>query len=84
MKILRGRLPSCPPHFSQDLRNLISRLLSKNARSRPTISEILSSAFLRPWVEKHRAWYGRVEEVQRVDTNHVDCVCVVCRCVRMC
>lgn len=47
MKILRGNYPPIPRNYSNDLKILISEMLKKDPRKRPSINKILEKSFLR-------------------------------------
>lgn len=47
LKILRGSYPPVSNRYSYDLRNLVSSLLRKNPRGRPSINSILSKRFIK-------------------------------------
>ena len=45
-KILRGNYEQVGPKFSYDLRNLVSAMLKRNPRERPSVNGILRKAFI--------------------------------------
>lgn len=45
-KILRGNYEQVLPKFSYELRNLISSMLKRNPRERPSVNGILRKAFV--------------------------------------
>ena len=47
LKIIRGSYPPIPIKYSYDLRNLISSLLKKNPKDRPSLNAILRKGFVR-------------------------------------
>ena len=47
LKILRGSYPPISNRYSYDLRNLVSSLLRKNPRERPSLNSILSKRFIK-------------------------------------
>jgi hypothetical protein len=57
LKIIRGAYPPIPIKYSYDLRNLISSLLKKNPRDRPSLNAILRKGFVRK-VEEEFAKIG--------------------------
>ena len=59
MKIVRGKPVPMPTRYSHGLRDLVSKLLHKNPRQRPTASEVL----------RHGALRGRVDEWRNVCTR---------------
>lgn len=68
-KVQAGYFPRVPAHYSKDLEELISSLLRKNARQRPSASALLKSALitkkraeLRRWMDETR----RVSETSRM------------------
>ena len=46
LKILRGSYPAIPPSYSQDLKDLISEMLTRDPARRPSIKKILEKEFL--------------------------------------
>ncbi len=46
LKILRGSYPSIPTGYSQELRDLIGEMLTKDPAKRPSIKKILEKDFL--------------------------------------
>ncbi|KYQ89875.1 putative protein serine/threonine kinase [Tieghemostelium lacteum] len=52
MKILKGTYPPVPSYYSSDLRSLISTMLQTDPKKRPSITEILSMPFLKPYIGK--------------------------------
>lgn len=50
MKILRAEQPPIPGFYSEDLQNMVDLMLQKNAGRRPSVSQILGSAFLKPFL----------------------------------
>lgn len=46
LKILRGSYPSIPTYYSEDLRDLIGEMLTKDPAKRPSIKKILDKSFL--------------------------------------
>jgi len=46
LKILRGSYPALPPSYSQDLKDLISEMLTRDPARRPSIKKILEKEFL--------------------------------------
>ncbi|NXU47474.1 NEK1 kinase, partial [Turnix velox] len=52
LKIISGPFPPVSPHYSYDLRNLLSQLFKRNPRSRPSINSILEKNFIAKRVEK--------------------------------
>ena len=46
LKILRGSYPAIPPSYSQELRDLISEMLTRDPARRPSIKKILEKEFL--------------------------------------
>uniref|UniRef100_K7G7D3 non-specific serine/threonine protein kinase n=1 Tax=Pelodiscus sinensis TaxID=13735 RepID=K7G7D3_PELSI len=52
LKIISGSFPPVSPHYSYDLRNLLSQLFKRNPRDRPSVNSILEKIFLAKRVEK--------------------------------
>lgn len=46
LKIVRGAYPPLPPHFSRDLKSLVSQMLSIDPNKRPSIAQILKIPFV--------------------------------------
>eukprot|EP00899_Mesostigma_viride_P005537 jgi/Mesvir1/14985/Mv14647-RA.2 len=53
MKILRGKYPPIPSHYSMQLKNLIALMLKRRPEDRPTINQVLGQ----PYVRQHIAAY---------------------------
>ncbi|XP_035249827.1 serine/threonine-protein kinase Nek5-like isoform X2 [Anguilla anguilla] len=53
VKICRGRCNPVAPHYSSDLRSLITQLFKVTPRDRPSISSILHKPFLEQRITKH-------------------------------
>lgn len=49
LKIVRGKYPAMPSHYSRDLRNLVAGCLKQSPRERPSINKILAL----PFIQKH-------------------------------
>ena len=47
LKIIRGAYPPIPIKYSYDLRNLISSLLKKNPKDRPSLKAIMRKGFVK-------------------------------------
>lgn len=47
LKILKGTYPAIPSHYSDDMKGLISELLTKDPSKRPSIRQILEKPFLK-------------------------------------
>jgi NIMA (never in mitosis gene a)-related kinase len=47
LKILKGTYPSIPSIYSEDIRNLVGELLTKDPSKRPSIRQILEKPFLK-------------------------------------
>eukprot|EP00959_Pyramimonas_sp_CCMP1952_P080955 1691156-Pyramimonas_sp.AAC.1 len=62
-KILEGPLPTIPKQYSEDLRSLTRSLLTREEAERPSISDMLSTPFLKPYVE---------EQQKRIDEYNQD------------
>merc|ERR1712048_123986 len=52
-KIVRGKYPPIPHQYSQELRQLIAKMLSANPSSRPTLTGILKKPFLRRSIRRY-------------------------------
>lgn len=52
LKIIRGSYPPVPSKYSSNLRDLVSALLKRSPRERPTINQILKQPFLWPRIKK--------------------------------
>ncbi len=46
LKILRGSYPSIPSHYSQDLKDLLADMLTKDPAKRPSMRKTLEKEFL--------------------------------------
>lgn len=46
LRILRGSYPPIPNHFSQNLRDLIAEMLTRDPVKRPSIRKILEKDFI--------------------------------------
>ena len=51
-KILRGNFEQISPKFSYELRNLVTAMLKRNPRERPSVNGILRKAFIMKRCEK--------------------------------
>lgn len=51
-KILRGNFEPISPKFSYELRNLVTSMLKRNPRERPSVNGILRKAFIMKRCEK--------------------------------
>jgi NIMA (never in mitosis gene a)-related kinase 1/4/5 len=51
-RILRGKFPPLPSCYSEELRGLVSLMLSRSASTRPSVAAILQLPLLKPFVEK--------------------------------
>lgn len=54
LKILRGSYPAIPPNYSQDLKDLIGEMLSREPKNRPSIKKILEKPFLAVSIDNMR------------------------------
>uniref|UniRef100_A0A7S0R108 non-specific serine/threonine protein kinase n=1 Tax=Pyramimonas obovata TaxID=1411642 RepID=A0A7S0R108_9CHLO len=61
-KILDGTPPTLPKQYSEDLRTLARSLLTKDENERPTLSDVLSTPFLQPYLEEQQR---RVDEYNK-------------------
>ncbi|KAG9391702.1 Nek1 Ser/Thr kinase-like [Carpediemonas membranifera] len=52
-RILRGAYPPVSSRYSKELRDLVSSMLTKNPRSRPTINQILKTTIIRQRISKY-------------------------------
>ena len=50
-KIVKGNYDAIPDEYSDDLRNLVDKILNKDESQRPTVQEILLSPFLKSKME---------------------------------
>ncbi|KAJ9467953.1 putative serine/threonine-protein kinase A [Diplonema papillatum] len=46
-KVLEGKFPPPPPHYSQDMRDLVSFILQRDPEKRPTVREIFELPYVR-------------------------------------
>ena len=53
-KIIRGSYPPLSNVYTYDLRNLVSSLLRKNPKERPSLASILRKGFMKKAEESHR------------------------------
>ena len=52
LKILRGNYPDIPSHYSQDLKDLLKDMLTKDPAKRPSMRKILEKEFLAKRINK--------------------------------
>ncbi|XP_029336333.1 serine/threonine-protein kinase Nek1 isoform X8 [Mus caroli] len=52
LKIISGSFPPVSPHYSYDLRSLLSQLFKRNPRDRPSVNSILEKGFIAKRIEK--------------------------------
>ena len=52
LKILRGNYPDIPNHYSQDLKDLLKDMLTKDPAKRPSMRKILEKTFLAKRINK--------------------------------
>jgi len=52
LKILRGSYPDIPSHYSSDLKELLSDMLTKDPAKRPSMRRILEKSFLSKRINK--------------------------------
>jgi NIMA (never in mitosis gene a)-related kinase 1/4/5 len=52
LKILRGSYPAIPSHYSQDLKDLIADMLTKDPAKRPSMRKTLEKEFLARRISK--------------------------------
>ena len=50
-KIVKGNFDAIPEEYSDDLKNLVNKILNKDESKRPTVQEILLSPFLKSKME---------------------------------
>eukprot|EP01060_Flectonema_neradi_P024969 TRINITY_DN33821_c0_g1_i1.p1 TRINITY_DN33821_c0_g1~~TRINITY_DN33821_c0_g1_i1.p1 ORF type:complete len:446 (+),score=88.50 TRINITY_DN33821_c0_g1_i1:47-1384(+) len=46
-KVLEGKFPAPPPHYSQEMHNLVSTILQRDAEKRPTVRELFEMPYIR-------------------------------------
>jgi serine/threonine protein kinase len=56
VKILAGAAPPLPPDTSPDLAKLVSLLLTKDPRKRPSINTVLELPFVQKYFERYTQW----------------------------
>lgn len=69
-KVQAGYFPRVPAHYSKDLEELISSLLRKNARQRPSASALLKSGLITKKRAELRRWMDETRRVRR-DTSRI-------------
>lgn len=52
LKILRGNYPQIPAHYSQDLKDLLADMLTKDPARRPSMRKVLEKEFLSKRISK--------------------------------
>jgi NIMA (never in mitosis gene a)-related kinase len=52
MKIVRGNYAPVPPHYSRDLKSLVSQMLTVDPGRRPTINQILRQPFIKERIKQ--------------------------------
>lgn len=52
LKILRGNYPEIPKHYSKNMNDLISMMLTKDPFKRPSIRIVLEKDFLMAWINQ--------------------------------
>ena len=57
-RILTGAYPPLPPHFGKELNTLLSKLLAKKARFRPSMDEVLKMPFVRQHIQQQSGGGG--------------------------
>jgi NIMA (never in mitosis gene a)-related kinase len=62
MNIVRGIYPPPPPHYSRDLKLLISQMLTVDANRRPTVAQILRMQFVKTRIQNLLSESVRFEE----------------------
>ncbi|CAG9323137.1 unnamed protein product [Blepharisma stoltei] len=51
LKIVRGAFSQIPPHFSRDMRTLVSQMLSTDPAKRPTVAQVLRLPFIKSRIQ---------------------------------
>ena len=46
-KVLEGKFPAPPPHYSQEMHNLVATILQRDADKRPTVRELFELPYIR-------------------------------------
>lgn len=62
LNIVRGIYPPPPPHFSRDLKLLISQMLTVDANRRPTVAQVLRMPFVKARIQNLLSESIRFEE----------------------
>ncbi|CAE7308557.1 Nek1, partial [Symbiodinium sp. KB8] len=68
-KVQAGYFPRVPAHYSKDLEELISSLLRKNARQRPSASALLKSGLITKKRAELRRWMDETRRVRDAGTT---------------
>ncbi|GMH37950.1 hypothetical protein BSKO_05834 [Bryopsis sp. KO-2023] len=55
IKILSGKFPPIPPKYSEQLKNVVNKVLSKDPDARPTLDEILNYDYVRTHMQRYAA-----------------------------
>eukprot|EP00347_Sterkiella_histriomuscorum_P014193 403361812 len=64
-KIVQDKYDPIPAHYSQDLQNLISMLLNKNAQERPSVAQVLQMPIVRQKMQDFVASGGSTLEASK-------------------
>ena len=62
LNIVRGIYPPIPPHFSRDLKMLISQMLTVDSNRRPTVAQVLRMPFIKSKIQGLLSESVRFEE----------------------
>eukprot|EP00898_Chlorokybus_atmophyticus_P003518 jgi/Chlat1/4167/Chrsp27S04273 len=53
LKILRGRYPPIPAHYSSNLRTLIASMLKRQPEDRPSVNQVLALPYVRSFIQAY-------------------------------